>query len=197
MAELSRNRWELLRASFTYCSKPLFPCYRTISRHWNNQPLISALLPNQEFYNMLEDGSRILLSQLEDTQYGISVSNRFKWILYLTNKRLHDTIHYFKRWNPVQPNAPVTIYVDFLFWYDGGKIYGQRKGLFAAIKLANVEVRIGELLCQLSKAELRFLISRSWTLILNQNGETTLNTAKLETILITQFKAYQEDTRPC
>ena len=94
LAELSRNRWELLRASFTYCSKPLFPCYRTISRHWNNQPFISALLPNQEFYNMLEDGSRILLSQLEDTQYGISVSNRFKWILYLTNKRLHDTIQY-------------------------------------------------------------------------------------------------------
>ena len=40
LAELSRNRWELLRASFTYCSKPLFPCYRTISRHWNNQPFI-------------------------------------------------------------------------------------------------------------------------------------------------------------
>lgn len=132
-ASLSTNQWETIREGLTVDGFKFLPCYKTIQNHWRTQNLIPDFVDNQTFFEMLENGRRVLLSENEN-QFRITLSNRVKWILFLIATYLNDHMKKFLSKNNLPIDSLVEISFQFLLWGDGGRLWGFRNGLFSAIK---------------------------------------------------------------
>lgn len=60
--KLSRGCWEILRGRCTFGGRPIFPCYQTLSRYWNAQQPIPENVSDSDFFTLLEQGTRSLIS---------------------------------------------------------------------------------------------------------------------------------------
>lgn len=65
--KLSRVSWTLLRANCRFNGLPIFPCYHTLSRHWSSQELIPEGISDADFFDILQGGSRTILSLASTT----------------------------------------------------------------------------------------------------------------------------------
>lgn len=118
----------------------------------------------------------------------ISVPNKLLWILYLTNQRLWDCISSFDL-----ARTSVNLHLDFMFWYDGGKMFGRRKGLFSAIKVVNAYLSFDNNIVPVPVEVLRLLQSISWVLTVQRGGENKVNVGELEKNLLSQWIEIKED----
>ena len=127
-SQLTRDQLETIRNIFAIKGRRIV-CYRTVRRYWAKQPPQPIRVSTATFFRNLDEGKRVISSSLDNEEMPLilSVSNKLLWIMFLTHSSIESFLASLPNGTVIMQHR-ITLRLDFLFWYDGGEMFGRHKG---------------------------------------------------------------------